>query len=188
MNLEIIGRNIEITDTLEEYVQKKLGKLERYLPDITDVRVELSEENTRDAAMRQVVQVTTKVKRGKILRGEERSADMFSAIDSVLDKMYQQIARYKGKRLARWRRGATTAEDELMLPIEDLEEEEPGKIVRIKRFAMAPMTELEAIEQMELLGHTFFVFFNPDQGDRGGVQIVYRRRNGDYGWIIPELV
>jgi len=188
MNLEIIGRNIEITEALEEYVQKKLGKLERYLPDITDVRVELAEEKTRDAAMRQVVQVTTKVRRGKILRGEERSADMFSAIDSVLDKMYQQIARYKGKRLARWRRGAATAEDELMLPIEDLEEEEPGKIVRIKRFAMAPMTELEAVEQMELLGHTFFVFFNPDQGDRGGVQIVYRRRNGDYGWIIPELV
>jgi len=110
---------------------------------------------------------------------------MFSAIDSVLDKMYQQIARYKGRRLARWRRGAASAEEELMLPIEDLEEEEPGKIVRIKRFDMAPMTELEAVEQMELLGHTFFVFFNPDAG---GVQIVYRRRNGDYGWIIPELV
>ncbi len=185
MNIDIIGRNVEITDALEKYVQKKLGKLERYLPDITDVRVELSEENTRDAAMRQVVQVTTKVRRGKILRGEERSADMFSAIDSVLDKMYQQIARYKGRRLARWRRGAASAEEELMLPIEDLEEEEPGKIVRIKRFDMAPMTELEAVEQMELLGHTFFVFFNPDAG---GVQIVYRRRNGDYGWIIPELV
>jgi len=185
MNLEIIGRNMEVTQALENYVEKKLGKLERYLPDISNVHVELSQQNARNAAMRQVVQVTVKDAKGKMLRGEERSADMFSAIDAVLDKMYQQIARYKGKRLARWRKGAATAEEELLLPPDELEEEEPGKIVRTKRFPMTPMREDEAIEQMELLGHTFFIFYNPDQG---GVQVVYRRHDGNYGWIIPELV
>lgn len=185
MNLTINSRNLEVTEALEDYVDKKFRKLERYLPDTADVRVELAEENTRDAGERQVVQVTVNVGKGRILRGEERSADVFSAIDIVLDKMYQQIARHKGKRLARWRRGTASAEEELLLPLEDLEEEETGSIVRVKHFPMAPMTEGEAIEQMELLGHTFFVFYNPDQG---GVQVVYRRRDGNYGWIIPELV
>jgi len=184
MNLTIKGRNMEVTEALEDYAEKKFRKLERYLPDITDVWVELAKENTRDAGQRHVVQVTVSVPRGRMLRGEERSADVFSAIDTVMDKMYHQIARYKGKRLARWRKGAATPEEELMLPEEELEEEELGTIVRVKRFLMNPMTEEEAIEQMELLGHSFFVFFNPDDG---GVQVVYRRRDGNYGWIIPEL-
>lgn len=179
MELIIRGRNIEISDYLRQYVEKKIGKLDRYLPDITEARVELATENTRSAGEVQIAQVTIRVD-GTILRGEERSPDMFASIDAVLDKMYRQIARYKGKRQDRWRgRG-----ERLPIPSEELEEEPGRKIVRRKRFPMYPMSEEEAIEQMELLGHDFFVFYNADTGE---VNVLYRRRDGDYGLIEPEL-
>ncbi|MFQ6057610.1 MAG: ribosome hibernation-promoting factor, HPF/YfiA family [Anaerolineae bacterium] len=180
MELIIKGRNIEISDYLRQYVHKKIGKLDRYLPDITEARVELATENTRSAGEMQVAQVTVRVN-GTILRGEERSPDMFASIDAVLDKMYRQIARYKGKRQDRWRgRG-----ERLPIPSEELEEEAEREIVRRKRFRMFPMTEEEAIEQMELLGHDFFVFYNANSGE---VNVLYRRKDGDYGLIEPELV
>ncbi|HID85899.1 MAG TPA: ribosome-associated translation inhibitor RaiA, partial [Anaerolineae bacterium] len=97
MELIIRGRNIEISDYLRQYVEKKIGKLDRYLPDITEARVELATQNTRSAGEVQIAQVTLRVD-GTILRGEERSPDMFASIDAVLDKMYRQIARFKGKR------------------------------------------------------------------------------------------
>ena len=183
MDLKIIGRGIEITDRLNDYVEKKIGRLDRYLPSITEAWVELSVEGTRAAADSQVCQVTVRVN-GTILRAEERSDDMFTSIDAVLDKMYRQIARYKGKRQNRWR-GAGVQIEPLPLEIEEEPEEEESRIVRYKRFAMAPMTPEEAVEQMELLGHDFFVFYNADEGQ---INVVYRRKDGDYGVIQPELV
>jgi putative sigma-54 modulation protein len=107
---------------------------------------------------------------------------MFTAIDTVLDKMYRQIARYKGKRQNRWRGAATAPEP---LPIEEEElEEEASRIVRVKRFLMTPMGPEEAVEQMELLGHDFFVFFHADEGR---INVLYRRKTGDYGLLQPEL-
>jgi len=120
---------------------------------------------------------------GTILRAEERSDDMFTSIDAVLDKMYRQIARYKGKRKNRWR-GAGAQVEPLPLEIEE-EPEEESRIVRYKRFAMAPMNPEEAVEQMELLGHDFFVFYNADEGQ---INVLYRRKDSDYGVIQPELV
>ncbi len=183
MDLKIIGRGIEITDRLNDYVEKKIGRLDRYLPSITEAWVELSVEGTRAAADSQVCQVTVRVN-GTILRAEERSDDMFTSIDAVLDKMYRQIARYKGKRQNRWR-GTGVQIEPLPLEIEEEPEEEESRIVRYKRFAMAPMTPEEAVEQMELLGHDFFVFYNADEGQ---INVVYRRKDGDYGVIQPELV
>ncbi len=183
MDLKIAGRGIEITDRLNDYVEKKIGRLDRYLPSITEAWVELSVEGTRAAADSQVCQVTVRVN-GTILRAEERSDDMFTSIDAVLDKMYRQIARYKGKRQNRWR-GAGVQIEPLPLEIEEEPEEEESRIVRYKRFAMAPMTPEEAVEQMELLGHDFFVFYNADEGQ---INVVYRRKDGDYGVIQPELV
>ena len=183
MDLKIAGRGIEITDRLNDYVEKKIGRLDRYLPSITEAWVELSVEGTRAAADSQVCQVTVRVN-GTILRAEERSDDMFTSIDAVLDKMYRQIARYKGKRQNRWR-GAGVQIEPLPLEIEEEPEEEGSRIVRYKRFAMAPMTPEEAVEQMELLGHDFFVFYNADEGQ---INVVYRRKDGDYGVIQPELV
>ncbi|MEJ2209213.1 MAG: ribosome-associated translation inhibitor RaiA [Anaerolineae bacterium] len=181
MELIIKGKNVEVTDRLRDYVEKKVGKLDRYLPSISEAWVELSTEETRSAQDRQVCQITVR-SNGTILRAEERSDDIFFSIDNVLDKMYRQIARYKGKRQNRWRSAPTMPEP---LPIEVEEDaEELSSIVRVKRFAMTPMLPEEAVEQMELLGHDFFVFYNADEGR---VNVLYRRKDGDYGLLQPEL-
>ncbi|MEE8163547.1 MAG: ribosome-associated translation inhibitor RaiA [Anaerolineae bacterium] len=177
MRLIIQGKNIEVTDRLREYVEKKVGKLDRYLPTITEARMELSVEGTKSAKDRQVAQLTVRSK-GTLLRAEERTADMFASIDAIVDKMYRQIVRYKGKRYGRGRGPGEVP------PVEEFEEEPPRRIVRTKRFQVAPMDEEEAIEQMELLGHDFFVFFNVNTD---GINVIYRRKDGDYGLLEPEL-
>ncbi len=182
MDLIVKGKGVEVTDRLQNYVEKKIGKLDRYLPSITEAWVELRVEDTKAAQDRQVCQVTVRAN-GTILRAEERSEDMFGSIDSVLDKMYRQIARYKGKRANRWRSGAPMPEP-LPVDIEEEYEEMPSRIVRFKRFAMTPMNPEEAVEQMELLGHDFFIFFNAEAGQ---INVIYRRKDGDYGVIQPEL-
>ena len=177
MQLIIQGKNIEVTDRLREYVEKKVGKLDRYLPTITEARMELSVEGTKSAKDRQVAQLTVRSK-GTLLRAEERTADMFASIDAIVDKMYRQIVRYKGKRYVRGRGPGEVP------PVEEFEEEPPRRIVRTKRFQVAPMDEEEAIEQMELLGHDFFVFFNVNTNE---INVIYRRKDGDYGLLEPEL-
>ena len=127
MELIIKGKGVEVTERLQNYVEKKIGKLDRYLPDITQVRVELSTEGARAAQDRQVCQVTVRVG-GSILRAEERSGDIFHSIDTVLEKMYRQIARYKGKRQDRWRGAGAPVEP---LPMDfDEEPDEEESIVR----------------------------------------------------------
>ena len=182
MELTIKGKNLDVTDRLRDYVNKKMGKLDRYLPTINEVRVELSVEGTKAAEDRQVCQVTVRAN-GTILRAEERSVDMFTSIDTVLDKIYRQIARYKGKRENRWR-GAGMLAEPLPSEYEEEFEEESTSIVRFKRFQMVPMSPEEAIEQMGLLGHDFFVFFNAEEGQ---INVLYRRKDGNYGVIQPEL-
>jgi len=182
MQLAIAGKNLEITDSLRKYVEKKIGRLDRYLPNIIDARVELTVENTRAAKDSQIAQVTLRTKHA-ILRAEEASSDMFASIDAVFDKMQRQADRYKGKRWSK--RGA-----EGEVPVESAEEEsaaadeQPSRISRVKRFSMAPMDEEEAVDQMELLGHDFFVFFNLNANQ---INVVYHRSDGDYGLIQPEL-
>jgi putative sigma-54 modulation protein len=133
---------------------------------------------------RQVAQITLRHVRGTILRAEERTTDIFAAVDAVVDKMYRQIERYKGKR----RRRGDIQEEELggYETAVELEESEfaTGRLVRRKQFSVEPMHEEEAIEQMELLGHDFYVFFN---ADTEAVNVVYRRRDGDYGLLEPEV-
>jgi len=177
MEVSISARNLEVTPHLREHVEQKVGNLDRYLPTIDEARVDLAVENTRSAADRQVAQLTVRT-RGTILRAEERTQDMFASIDAVLDKMYRQIARYKGKRQDR-RHAAAEA-----LPIEEPVEEPKGEIVRVKRFEVRPMAQEEAIEQMELLGHYFYVFLNADEN---AINVVYKRNDGNYGLLQPEL-
>ncbi|MGC8781929.1 MAG: ribosome hibernation-promoting factor, HPF/YfiA family [Anaerolineae bacterium] len=186
MQLAISGKNLEVTDSLRTYVEKKIGRLDRYLPNVIDARVELAVENTRAAKDRQIAQVTLRTKHA-ILRAEEASADMFASIDAVFEKMQRQVDRYKGKRWAKRAAGeaaeaagAPTAEE----GVAEEAEEQPARITRVKRFQMVPMDEEEAVEQMELLGHNFFVFFNVNQNQ---INVVYKRSSGDYGLIQPEL-
>ena len=179
MQLMIQGKNIEVTERLEEYIDRKVGKLDRYLPTITEGRMELSVESAKSAKDRQVAQLTVR-SRGTLLRAEERTADMFTSIDAVVDKMYRQIVRYKGKRYGRGRGPGEAPPVE----VAEFEEEVAPRIVRTKRFDVSPMDAGEAVEQMELLGHDFFVFFNVNTSE---INVVYRRKDGDYGLIEPEL-
>ena len=185
MDISINTRGVELTQKLQDHVERKTARLDRYMPNLVEVRVDLSSQNTRSAVERQVAQITVRDNRGTILRAEERNSDMFAAIDSVLDKLYRQIKRYRGKRIQNRRSGAV--EEYVIgepLPFEeDIEfsEEEPS-IVRRKSFNLRPMVSEEAIDQMELLGHSFFVFFNPDEE---AINVVYKRNDGNYGLLQP---
>jgi putative sigma-54 modulation protein len=180
MDLVITGKNMEISERIRDYVEKKASRLDRYLHTIDEASLELTRASAKSAEDRHIAQLTVRAK-GTILRAEERSADVFTAFDAVLDKMYRQIVRYKTRRRTRGR----AQEEELLPPLEEYEEEAPKQIVRTKRFLVLPMDEEEAAEQMELLGHDFFLFLNTNTGD---LNIIYRRRDGDYGLIEPELV
>jgi len=184
MEVTVRGRNIVVTDRLNDYITKKASKLDRYLTTIDEARMELSVEKTRSAQDRQVAQLTVR-SRGAILRAEERGNDLFAAIDAVLDKMHRQISRYKERLYRRGERAAEKPSANLVeAPPETETELASGAIVRTKRFPISPMAAEEALEQLELLGHDFFVFFNVDTES---MNVLYRRKDGDYGLLQPEL-
>lgn len=183
MEVTIRGRNVEVTSRLQEYVEKKVGKLDRYLPTITEAHMEITAEKTRSAEDRQVVQLTIRNK-GSLLRAEERNQDVFTAIDAVMDKMYRQIGRYKGRRQDRSRAGAEEIGGEEVPVAIPPEEIKAGRIVRTKQFQLISVNPEEAIEQMEMLGHDFYVFFN---AEAGAINVLYRRKDGNYGLIQPEI-
>ncbi len=178
MDIQIYNRNLELTDRIREYVDKKVGKLERYLPEIEDVRVDLSTTTARDQSRRMVAQCTIYAPRA-VLRAEERAADIFAAIDAVVDKMTRQIERYKGRRLER--RGLPE-EEAVTAEAEATPEPERGRIVRVKEFPLHAITPEQAAEEMELLGHQFYIFLDAQDGR---VAVVYKRNDGDYGVLKP---
>jgi len=184
--VETLARNMRLTDNTREYVEKKAAKLERHLPGIDEVRVELSHAKTaRNAADRQVAQITVRGKKF-MLRTEERADDLHAAFDLALEKIQRQMDRYKGKHYHGRGDGRSAAEifEEDELPVDDTGELLP-LIARRKKFVVLPMNEEEAVEQMRLLGHdNFFVFFN---AENNSMQVLYRRRNGTYGLIEPVL-
>lgn len=180
MNIIIKGKNMEVPEQLHSYVEKKLGKLDRYLDNINSATVELALEKTRSSEHRHTAQVTI-VANGAILRGEEKADDIRKAIDAVADVMHRQITRYKEKLYSRGRGGRA---EEMAQPLAESNQIEERRLVKIKQFAVKPLTVDEAIEHMELLGHDFFVFYNPHTEQ---VNVIYRRWNGDYGLIEPEL-
>jgi putative sigma-54 modulation protein len=175
---------MRMTDSTREYVEKKAAKLERYLQEIDEIRVELSHIKTaRNATDRHVAQITVRG-RNFLLRTEERTDDLHAAFDMALDKMQRQIERYKGKHYRNRGDGRSAAEvaEEEEWPVDETGELLP-LVVRRKKFVLVPMDEEEAVEQMRLLGHdNFFVFFNAEQNS---IQVLYRRRNGTYGLIEP---
>jgi putative sigma-54 modulation protein len=186
IEVEIYGRNMELNDRLYDYVFSKVSRLDRFLGSIDEARVDLSfAKSARNAADRQVAQITLRGK-GFILRSEERADDIFSAVDTALDRMQRQIERYKGKRYRGRGDGKTLAQAVMEeMEQEEFVEEEPAIIARRKRFLLAPMDEAEAIEQMKLLGHeNFFIFYN---ANTSSINVLYRRRDGTYGLIEPEI-
>lgn len=192
MELKIHARNVDVTPRLQEHVEKKVSRLDRYLPNIDEVRVDLAIEKRKQGQDQCIAQLTVRNTRGVILRSEEKKqSDIYAALDMALDKMYRQIQRYKGKRKRRGGRAAAAeVEAEFAavepVPLEALPEEDEEKmsIVRRKRVTLVPMTEEEAIDQMELLGHSFFIFYNAETAKMG---VLYRREDGNYGVLEPEV-
>src|SRR3990170_4100041 len=186
MELIFRGKNVTLGEDFREYAARKLERLSRYLSlaehAIVDVRREAKGSDGRF-----VVQVTLNAN-GTFLRAEERAAQLEAALDSVSDVLSRQVTRFKQRRGDRGQRGvgkgaipaASAQEGERELPpgVEIVS----GRVVKRKQFAVKPMTEAEAVEQMELLGHNFFLFRDED---RQGLALLYRRRDGDYGLLLP---
>ncbi|MGA8849824.1 MAG: ribosome-associated translation inhibitor RaiA [Dehalococcoidia bacterium] len=180
MKLQIIAKNnVEVSETLEAYVEKKIGKLGRYLPTIGEGKVEISREGTKLPEQRFTVQVTLD-SRGVLIRAQEKSKDMRTAIDKLVDVLSKRIERYKGK-LYDKSRGVSFARQGAAIEAEEIEA--PKRVVKTKRFLVKPMPIDEAISQMELLGHDFFLFVD---ADTERLNLLYRREDGDYGLIEPE--
>jgi len=172
MKIQFRGKNIQVTNALKEHVEKKVGKLDKYFENPPEATATLSVEKDRHR-----IEVTIPLN-GYLLRGEEESYDMYSSVDQVVDKLEKQIEKYK-TRLSRQSKGLSI-KDMAVNSAERTAEEDGPRLVRVKRFAMKPMSIEEAIMQMNLLGHSFFVFANAETED---VNVVYCRKDGDYGVI-----
>ena len=184
LEVEIYGHNVEVTERINGYVTKKVSRLDRYLPGIEEARVDLAfVKSARSSADRQVAQITIRGK-GFILRSEERADDIFAALDTAVDKMQRRIERFKGKHF-RGRGDGKSAAEVTATAVPEEESGELGPVIaRRKHFPILPMYEMEAIEQMLLLGHeNFFIFFN---ANTNAINVLYRRRDGTYGLIEPE--
>ena len=178
MRISITGKGLEVSDYLRELIDKKVGKLERYFPQDTEVQVTLSVEKTRH-----IVEVTIPYE-GGIIRAEEVTGDMYASVDNVLDKLEKQIIRHRTKLEKNLRSGAFRYEQPVYIAAyEEADEEEGPRIVRVKRFNIKPMSEEEAMLQAELLGHSFYVFTNAETND---INVLYKRKDGNYGLIEPE--
>ena len=180
MKLQIIAKNnVEVSETIQAYIEKKVGKLGRYLPTLDEGKVEISREGAKLPEQRFTVQVTLD-SRGVLIRAQEKSKDMRTAIDKVVDVLSKRIERYKGK-LYDKSRGVSFARQGAAF--EEEEAQAPKRVVKTKRFLVKPMPVDEAISQMELLGHDFFLFVD---SDTDGLNLLYRRNDGNYGLIEPE--
>ena len=183
--VEVQARNIRLSDRIKEHVEKKAGKLDHYLPAIEEAYIELTHlKSARDANDRNVAQVTVRGK-GLLLRTEERADEVLVAFDTAIDNLQRQIERYKGKHYHGRGDGRSASEVTDEPVVVDETGELPPLIARRKHFRILPMNELEAVEQMKLLGHdNFFVFYNAESSK---VNVLYRRRDGSYGLIEPEI-
>ncbi len=187
MSLVLTGKNMNLFEDTKDYIERKVQKFDRFLPDITETRVEISKESTKSTQDKFIAEITVQTKQ-KILRSEERSYDLHVAIDSAVNKLNSQIARLKGKRKHRRQgkesirlEGIPALTEEVL---DQLEEDTQRQIVRTKQFAVIPMDEEEAIEQMQLLAHDFFVFFNANSGR---INVLYKRADKNYGLLDPII-
>lgn len=177
MKITVSGKNINVTDALRDAVMKKISKLDRYFNPEVEAQVTLSVQKNYH-----IIEVTIPFD-GAILRGEEATDDMYTSVDKVLDKLEKQIAKHRTRIERKLRESSLKAVD-FPVPDSDDEEEFDSLIVRTKRFAMKPMPVDEAVLQMDLLGHNFYVFQNAVTDE---VNVVYKRKDGKYGLIEPEF-
>ncbi len=176
MKIIFTGKNMEVTEALKNVTRKKLGKLDKYFEKDVEADVTFSIERNR-----QITEVTINLP-GTILRAEEATDDMYVTIDKVVDILERQIRKHKTKLQKRYQNGKTIRFENIT-PLTQEEDEKP-KVVRMKKFDMKPMNVEEAILQMELLRHNFFMFMNAETDD---INVLYKRKDGNYGLIEPEF-
>ena len=176
MSVNVKGRNIEVTPALREYVEKKVAKVTKQFKAVGDISAVLKVEKGNH-----IVEITVPAS-GILLRAQETTKDMYSSIDLVVEKIERQIHKYKTRLMKR--KYANFADSTPVTPAEGVTEDGEFQIIKNKHFTMHPMTPEEAILQMNLLNHDFFVFFDPDLGS---TNVVYRRKDGKYGLLSPEL-
>jgi putative sigma-54 modulation protein len=180
MQFQVKGRNLEVSDALRHYAEEKLGKLERQLTD-PRVELELAVERNPSIADNNVAEATIWTS-GPVLRAREASSDMHASIDQLVEKLERQVNRYRKRGRSRRRRAArANGPPSETIPV--VRDEAEPLIVKTKQFAINPMSPEEAVLQLELIGHDFFVFRNAGSGE---VNVVYRRRDGDFGLIEPQ--
>ena len=179
MRITVKGKNMEVSDPLQRYAEKKVEKLGKYFQNIKEAVITQSIQRNWH-----IVEVTLEGD-GILLRGEERSDNMYASIDQVVEKLEKQIKRFKGKLIARMHPEESPKEHVSTVPEPPSAEvpEEAFEIVRTKRFTLKPMSADEATAQMELLNHDFYVFLN---SDTDLVSVIYKRQDGNYGMIEPE--
>ncbi|HZD72200.1 MAG TPA: ribosome-associated translation inhibitor RaiA [Actinomycetes bacterium] len=184
MQVTVKGRNTEVPEKLRRHAQQKLAKVRRFDDRILAMDVEFSEERNPRVAEAHRVEVTVTTK-ARLVRAQASAADPAAAVDQVIDRLERQIKKLKGRRVDR-----TQHAEGVKALVSQVEQREPDEqateptFARYKRIEMKPITPEEAVEQMELLGHDFFLFSNAETQQ---ANVVYRRRNGGYGLIEPEV-
>jgi ribosome hibernation promoting factor len=185
MRLQVKGKNVEVSEAIRSYAEEKLGRLDRQLADPTRVELELAVEKNPSISANHVAEATVWTK-GPVLRAKESSSDMRASIDLLVDKLERQVARYREKRQRRGHRrddahrNGGSAGDAGMHA--KTNKEDGPVIVKTKQFTLHPMSAEEAVLQLELVGHDFFVFRNEESNE---INVVYRRQDGGYGLIEP---
>jgi putative sigma-54 modulation protein len=184
MEIQITGKNLELSPAIRTYINRKMEKINNHLSNILSFEAVAAEEQTRAPENRFILQVTIN-NNGTLLRGEEKGQDLYTATDKVVEVMNRQIEHYKGKLTIS--KGKTipsirTNTAEVKSGIEAEHNDTEPKIVRTKRFDVKPMSLEEAVDQMVLLNHDFFLFFNPDSNN---MNLLYKRKDGNYGLIEP---
>jgi putative sigma-54 modulation protein len=187
MELLVKSRNGKVTDRQRTHIEEKLSRLGRYYDQIGKITVEVTEEQRRGEGTVQRVQATIVGDHGVLLRAEQRAPELYAAIDEVYDTLHRQLQRYKDKH---WRRGKLRRQaGQFVEPTLNgsaaaaADEETTPRIVRTKEFQIKPLFSDEAVEQMELLGHDFFVFRD---ADTNLINVLYRREDGNYGLIVAD--
>jgi putative sigma-54 modulation protein len=180
MQFQVKGRNLEVSDAIRAYAEQKLGKLDRQLND-PRVELELAVERNPSIAENHVAEATIWTK-GPVLRAREASPDIRASIDQLVDKLERQVTRYR-KQARSQRRRAARSNGPPVEAVPVVSDEAEPLIVKTKQFPVKPMSAEEAVLQLELVGHDFFVFRDADSGE---FNVVYRRRDGNYGLIEPQ--
>jgi putative sigma-54 modulation protein len=185
MDVLVKGRNMPVTEALEQYATEKVERTAKFFDEersVARAEVELIHERNPSNPEPEVADTTLFIN-GTVLKAREASTDMYASIDRMSDKLERQVRRYRGRQLDRWhgQRKRHEMSEAGSVSVQD-EEEIEARIVRTKQFQMKPMNPEEAALQMDLLGHAFFVFTNADTGE---INVVYRRRDGNYGLIEP---